>query len=162
MCCLVQSFDLKIPFPEIMFEAQTETQFEFVVQVQYHTGQKKTKKLIAIRMNRLNHASPISLLKNILTVAPGSTFPPFIISKQDSKTTLEYYFVYQTAFELLVLKCFQKISHRLVHTSICIYCIFSMLDATRCPWDLISSKAHLNCLSLSLSSALFSLCFLLP
>ena len=100
-----------------MFEAQTETHFEFVVQVQYHTGQKKTKtNLIAIRTNRLNRASATSLLKNILTVAPSSIFPPFIISKQDSKTTLEYYYVYQTAFELLVLKCFQKISHRLVHT----------------------------------------------
>ena len=31
-------------------------------------------------------------------------------------TTLEYYNVYQTAFELLILKCFEKISHKLVHT----------------------------------------------
>ena len=31
-------------------------------------------------------------------------------------TTLEYYNVYQTAFELLILKCFEKISHKLIHT----------------------------------------------
>ena len=45
---------------------------------------------------------------------------------------------------------------------ICISCIFSMLDATRSPWDLISSKAHLKCSSPSPSSASFTLRFLLP
>ena len=62
-------------------------------------------------------------------------------------------------------KCFEKISHKLVrtiHFRICISCIFSMLDATRSNWELISSKARLKCSSPFPSSTSFTLRFLLP